>query len=88
MILGPQNVKTTHGKSWPSKLFSCEQVWPHFEKCNGHHGQIGQIFKYDLDAQKLEMLQLGSSNLHKRYMARKVRMTVFCTSFKNKMAVL
>ena len=36
----------------------------------------------------LELLQLGSSNLHKRYMARKVSLIVIWPIFENKMSVI
>ena len=36
----------------------------------------------------LKLLQLDSSNLHKRYMALKVSLIVIRPSFENKMAVI
>ena len=43
------------------------------KKQNGCHRQL---FENHKDALNLEMLQLASSNLHKRYMARKASLIV------------
>ena len=53
----------------------CTIVCPHFKKQNGHHSQL---FEKHKDALNLEIrvLQLASSNLHKRYMARKATLIV------------
>ena len=55
------------------KKHVCAKFWPHFEKQNGHHSQL---FENHKDALNLEILQLASSNLHKRYIARKASLIV------------
>ena len=50
----------------------CAKFWPHFEK-NGCHCQL---FENHKDALNLEILQLASLHLHKRYMARKACLIV------------
>ena len=82
-MLWLQNIKTDAQKSWPSNVK--EKFWPYFEKQNGRHSQL---FKNHQDALKLEILQLGSSNMRKIYMARKVSLIVIWPSFEKKMAVI
>ena len=67
------------------KCFAFEKFWPYFEKQNGCHRQL---FKNHYDALKLEILQLGSSNMGKIYMARKVSLIVIWPNFENKMTVI
>ena len=43
------------------------KIWPDFEKQNGCYSQLFKNHKVVLN---LEIFQLASSNLHKRYMAR------------------
>ena len=52
------------------------KFWPHFEKQNGHHSQLFKNHKVVLN---LEIFQLASSNLHKRYMVRKASLIVILT---------
>ena len=73
LVLWLQNAKRDHEKSWPVNVLT--------EK------NFGLILKNKMAAIKLEILQLGSSNLHKRYMAKKISRIVICRSFENKMAV-
>ena len=62
------------------------KVWPHFEKQNGCHSQLFKNHKVVLN---LEIFQLASSYLHKRYMARKFSLIVILTlSSKKKMAAI
>ena len=49
---------------------------------------IASYFKIKDALIKLEILQLGSSNFHKIYMARKVSLIVIWSSFENKMAII
>ena len=56
----------------------CTKLWPHFEKQNVRHSQLFQDHK---DALNLKILQLASSNLHKRYMARKASLIVISAYF-------
>ena len=46
------------------------------KKQNGRHGQLFENHKVVLN---LEIFQLASSNLHKRYMARKASLIVIST---------
>ena len=52
------------------------KFWPHFEKQNGRHSQLFKNHKVVLN---LEIFQLASSYLHKRYMARKASLIVILT---------
>ena len=65
------------------KCFAGEKFWPYFERQTGRYSQLFKNHQYAL---KLETLQLGSSNMRKIYMARKVSM--IWPSFENKMAVI
>ena len=55
---------------------------------NQQNVRHSQLFENNKDAINLEILQLASSNLHKRYMVRKASIIVFQLGFKNKMAVI
>ena len=79
-----QNVKTAHGKSWPASVLPEKNFGHRFEKQNDHHSRLFE----NQDAQNFEILQLTSSNLHKRYMARKASLIVTWPSFKNKMVAI
>ena len=51
------------------KTCLCKQkFWLHFEKQNGRHRKM---FENHQGALNLEIFQLASLNLHKRYMAKK-----------------
>ena len=54
------------------------KFWPHFEKQNGRHSQLFENHEVVLN---LEIFQLASSNLHKRYMARKASLIVISISY-------
>ena len=49
------------------------------------HSRLSENHK---DVLNLEILQLASSNLHERYMARKVSLIVILPSFENKMVAI
>ena len=57
---------------------TCTKFWPHFEKQNGHHSQL---FENHKGALNLEIFQLASSTLHKRYMARKASLILILDLF-------
>ena len=52
------------------------KFWPHFEIQNGRHSQLFKNHKVVLN---LEIFQLASSNVHKRYMARKASLILILT---------
>ena len=70
-------IKFTGNVLWLQKPVSAN-FWPHFDKQNGHHSQLFKNHKVVLN---LEIIQLASSNLHKRYMARKASLIVILTKF-------
>ena len=74
-------MKVAFGKSWPANLLPAKN----FEKQDGCHSRLYENHK---DSQNLEIFQLASSTLHKRYMARKACLKVSWPSFKNKMVVI
>ena len=65
--------KNSQWKVLVCKCFAYEQFWPHFENQNDRNNQLFENHKNDLN---LEILQLVSPNLHKKYMARKVSLIV------------
>ena len=88
LLIGPtalELVKIANRKSWLPNVFPGKNFSPHFEKQNGYHSRF---FENHLDALNFEILQLASSKLHKRYMARKANMIVIQSSLENKMAII
>ena len=57
-------------------VYVSSKFWPHFEKQNSRHSQLFKNHKVVLN---LEIFQLASSYLHKRYMARKDSLIVILT---------
>ena len=66
---------TFAGNVYGYENLSLQKVWPHFEK------QMAaiQLLKNRKAVLNLEIFQLASSYLHKRYMARKARLIVILT---------
>ena len=49
------------------------KFWPHFEKQNGH---LSKLLENHKGALNLEILELASSSMHERYMAKKAILIV------------
>ena len=87
LIIGSRasECKNSPWEVWPAEVLPVINFGLILKKKNGHHSQI---FQNHLDALKLEILQLASANLNKRYMAREVSLIVNWPSFENKMAAI
>ena len=89
LVLGLHNVKTVQGKSWPTNLFAVKNFGLILKNKMGAIVNCLKIIK----VLKILILQLASSNLYKRDMARKASLIVTwpcfsCTGSENKSKVV